>query len=100
MASEVARLVGMELREYEKDGNKRQFCGLHLVHVEDTVPDVMGCKVEEVSCPRDVDPEKLELGRLYELEYSLYTMRGQKMARLSGLNPVEDPPAVPAGGKK
>ena len=37
MASEVARLVGMELREYEKDGNKRQFCGLHLVHVDAVV---------------------------------------------------------------
>mgnify|MGYP000353114350 CR=1 FL=1 len=99
MASEVARLVGMELREYEKDGKKRQFCGLHLVHVEDTVPDVMGCKVEEVSCPREVDPNDLEIGKLYELGYNIYTMRGQKMARLSALYPVEDAPAA-VGGKK
>lgn len=99
MASEVARLVGMELREYEKDGKKRQFCGLHLVHVEDTVSDVMGCKVEQVSCPREVDPNDLEIGRLYEMEYSLYTMKGQKMARLAGLNLVEDAPAA-VGGKK
>lgn len=98
MASEVARLVGMEIREYEKEGKKRQFCGLHLVHVEDTVPDVMGCKVEEVSCPREVDPNELEIGRLYEMEYSLYSMKGQKMARLAGLNPVEDAPRTE--GKK
>lgn len=99
MVSEVARLVGMEIRDYEKNGQKRQFCGLHLVHVEDTVSDVMGCKVEEVSCPSEVDSNKLEIGHLYELEYSLYTMKGQKMARLSGLNPVEDVPAA-TGGKK
>lgn len=99
MASEVARLVGMEIREYEKDGTKRQFCGLHLVHVEDTVPDVVGCKVEEVSCPREVNPNELEIGHLYELDYTIYTMRGQKMARLTALLPVEDTPAA-AGGKK
>ena len=29
----VARLVGMELRAYEKDGQKRQFCGLHLMYL-------------------------------------------------------------------
>ncbi len=27
--SEVARLVGMEQRSYEKDGRQREYCGLH-----------------------------------------------------------------------
>ncbi len=62
---EVARLVGMELREYEKDGQKRRYCGLHLMYVEGSVDDVMGSKVEVVSCPRNVDPNKLEVGHLY-----------------------------------
>lgn len=86
---EVARLVGMELREYEKDGQQKQYCGLHLVHVEDSVSDVMGCKVEVVSCPRDLNPNILEIGSLYQLDYELYTIKGQKMARLSNLLPVE-----------
>lgn len=86
---EVARLVGMELREYEKDGQKRRYCGLHLVYVEDSVEEVMGSKVEAVSCPRDVDPNKLEVGSLYELQYELYSIKGQKMARLKNLQPVE-----------
>jgi len=86
---EVARLVGMELREYEKDGQQRRYCGLHLVYVEGSVSDVIGSKVEAVSCPRDVDPETLEVGHLYELQYELYTIKGQKMARLRDLQPVE-----------
>ena len=53
--AEVARLVGMEEREYEKDGQKRVYCGLHLVHVEDSVEDVLGSKVEVVSCPQKLD---------------------------------------------
>ena len=88
MANE-ARLVGMELRQYEKDGEKKQFCGLHLEYLPDSVQDVMGSKVEETSCPRKVDPNGLEIGQLYELEYEIYKMRGQTMARLSGLMPVE-----------
>lgn len=87
--AEVARLVGMELRNYVKDGQKRQYCGLHLVYVEDSVDSVMGSKVEAVSCPRGVDPNRLEVGHLYELQYELFSMKGQKMARLKGLEPVE-----------
>ena len=78
----VARLVGMELRQYEKDGEKKQY-------LPDSVQDVMGSKVEETSCPRKVNPDSLEIGQLYELEYEIYKMRGQTMARLAGLNPVE-----------
>ncbi len=86
---EVARLVGMELRDYEKDGKQRQYCGLHLMYVEGSVRDVVGSKVEVVTCPRDVDPKLLEVGHLYELNYELYTIKGQKMARLTDLEPVE-----------
>lgn len=85
----VARLVGMELRQYEKDGEKKQFGGLHLEYLPDSVQDVMGSKVEETSCPRKVNPDSLEIGQLYELEYEIYKMRGQTMARLAGLTPVE-----------
>ena len=73
----VARLVGMELRQYEKDGEKKQFCGLHLEYLPDSVQDVKE------------NPDSLEIGQLYELEYEIYKMRGQTMARLAGLNPVE-----------
>lgn len=86
---EVARLVGMVLRDYEKDGQKRQFCELHLVHVEDSVSEVMGSKVEAVSCPRGVNPNRLEIGNLYQLDYEHYSFKGQKMARLINLLPVE-----------
>lgn len=90
----VARLVGMELREYEKDGQKRQFCGLHLMYLEDSQPEIIGCKVEEVPCPRSVTPNDLEIGTLYELGYDIYKMKGQTMARLNELTPVhEDVPA-------
>ncbi len=86
---EVARLVGMEIRDYEKDGQKRRYCGLHLVYIEDSSGDVIGSRVEVVSCPRSVDPNKLEVGHLYQLQYDLFNMKGQKMARLKGLDPVE-----------
>lgn len=87
--AEVARLVGMEFRNYEKDGQKRQYCGLHLVYAEGSDEQVIGSKVESVSCPRGVDPNRLEVGQLYELGYELYSIKGQKMARLKSLDPVE-----------
>lgn len=96
---EVARLVGMELRSYEKDGQKKQFCGLHLVYVEDSVRDVMGSKVESVTCPRNVNPDMLEIGHLYQLDYEIFTMKGERRARLSDLLPVEEG-ELEAGGKK
>lgn len=86
----VAKLVGMEIREYEKDGKPRQYCGLHLMHLEGSVPEVMGSKVESVTCPRKCNPDNLEIGHLYQLEYDLYTVKGQLMARLDDLLPVED----------
>ena len=49
----VAKQVGMERREYTgQDGKKRQFCRLHLLHLESSARDVKGCRVETVSCPR------------------------------------------------
>ena len=65
--SEVARLVGMERRSYEKDGQNRQYCGLHLMYVENSVEGVRGSKVEVLSCPQRVDPRHLKVGALYEL---------------------------------
>lgn len=88
--SEVAKLVGMEVRDYtDQDGKQRQFCGLHLVHVEDTVRSVKGSKVESVSCPRDIDPRTLELGTMYEMKYEIYDTKNGKAARLVDLLPVE-----------
>ncbi len=87
--AEVARLVGMELRKYEKDGQERQFCGLHLVYAEGMSEGVIGSRVESTSCPRSVDPNTLEVGQLYELGYEHYKMKGQLCARLKTLDPVE-----------
>nr|WP_325229214.1 hypothetical protein [uncultured Oscillibacter sp.] len=88
--AEVARLVGMELRKYEKDGQTKQFCGLHLVHLENEEDEEMlGSRVQEISCPRSVSPDTLEVGHLYELNYEHFKMKGQLMARISGLKPVE-----------
>ena len=88
--SEVARLVGMERRNYEKDGQPRQYCGLHLMYVENSVKGVTGSKVECLSCPREVDPNRLKVGALYDLKYSLFSMGKGKMARLSDLELVEE----------
>lgn len=88
--AEVAKLVGMEVREYKgQDGRQRQFCGLHLLHLEDTVRSVKGCKVEAVSCPRDIDLQTLELGTTYKLEYEMYDTKNGKAARLVELLPVD-----------
>lgn len=87
--ADIARLVGMELRDYVKDGRKKQFCGLHLVYVEGSFEEVIGSRVEETSCPRGIDPDTLEVGQLYKLGYEIYTIKGQKMARLKTLDPVE-----------
>ena len=93
MSSEVARLVGMEQREYMgQDGRQRQFCGLHLLYAEGTVRDVQGSKVDSVSCPRELDPRSLKIGTLYELVYELYNTKNGKGARLVDLLPVDEPP--------
>lgn len=88
--SEVARLVGMERRSYEKDGQNRQYCGLHLMYVENSVEGVRGSKVEVLSCPRETDPNRLKVGAMYELSYSFYQTKQGKMARLAGLSLVEE----------
>lgn len=88
--AEVAKLMGMERRSYTgRDGKQREFCGLHLCHVEGTVRDIKGCKCENMSCPRDVDPSDLEIGQTYELIYEIYETKDGKGARLAGLEPVE-----------
>ena len=87
---EVAKLMGIERRSYPgTDGKQREYCGLHLCHVEDSVRDVKGCKCESVSCPREVDSYELKLGQLYELEYEIYQRKDGKGARLVALEPVE-----------
>lgn len=88
--SEVARLVGMERRSYEKDGKQREYCGLHLMYVENSVEGVRGSKVEVLSCPQRVDPERLKMGALYELGYTMFNTKAGKMARLTDLQPVEE----------
>ena len=87
--TEVARLVGMELREYEKDGKKREICNLHLVYVEGLYRNINGSRVEEARCPREVDPKRLKLGQLYELISVKSTFQGKKQEWLVGLEPVE-----------
>lgn len=87
---EVAKLVGMEVREYTgQDGRPRRFCGLHLVHLEGSVDGVRGCKVEAISCPPKVDHLLLEIGTTYMLKYMTYDTKQGKMARLVDLLPVE-----------
>lgn len=89
--AEVARLMGIERREYTgSDGQARVFCGLHLCHVEGSSPEVNGSKCENVSCPREVDQKKLKLGALYELGYTIYQTKNGKGARLAELIPVEE----------
>ena len=51
---------------------------------------VRGSKVEVLSCPREVDPNRLKVGALYALDYSFYQTRSGKMARLAGLELVEE----------
>ena len=86
----VAKLVGMERREYTgQDGKRRQFCGLHLVHLEGSSRDVEGSKVEMVSCPRAIDPDKLVLGMAYQLDYEIYDTKNGKAARLVDMLEVE-----------
>ena len=88
--AEVARLVGKEVREYRgQDGRQHIFCGLHLVYLEDSVRGVKGSKVEAVSCPREVDPESLKIGALYQIDYELYSTKNGKAARLVDLLEVE-----------
>lgn len=88
--SEVARLVGMEQRSYEKDGKQRDYCGLHFLYLENSVEGVRGSKVEVLSCPQRVNSDRLKVGVLYELGYSFFQTRQGKMARLSDLQPVEE----------
>ena len=88
--AEVAKLVGMEMRSYTgSDGAQKSFCGLHFCHLEDTVRDVKGCKCENVSCPRELDPATLKIGQTYELVYEIYQTKNGKGARLVDLEPVE-----------
>lgn len=88
--AEVARLVGVEEREYMKDGKPQRYVGLHMVHVEGSVEDVKGCKVEVLSCPQRLDSGSLKMGGLYQLDYQIFNTKNGKGARLSGLIPVNE----------
>ena len=99
---DVARLVGMKLRAYEKDGRKQEYCNLHLVYVEGIFRNINGSRVEEVRCPREVDPHRLKVGQLYELEYDRYTFQGKSEQRLSW-QPADDSslwPPLPRGSHR
>ena len=43
-----------------------------------------------MSCPQKVDPNRLKIGSLYALEYSIFNTKGGKMARLTCLDPVDE----------
>lgn len=87
---EVARLVGIQCRNYEKDGRQMQYVALHLMYPENADREVDGSKVEVVSCPRNVDPNSLVIGNLYQLCYVLFNTKNGKGARLDNLVPVDE----------
>ena len=88
---EVAMLLGLEVREYVgRDGRLKRYVGLHLCHLDGATWGVIGSKVEVVTCPRNVSVERLEVGRLYELEYEMYDTRNGQSIRLADLVLVED----------
>lgn len=91
MASEVARLVGKVDRHYTgADGRPKTFQALHFMHLENTVSDVIGCKVEVVKyIPRRVDFNALKIGAVYQMVYEIREYKGEKKAYLSDLLPVE-----------
>lgn len=85
----VVTLVGIELRDYVKDGRQCRFCGLHVVHLEGSSRQVQGCKVESFTCPHEVDPISLKVGDMYQLVYEIYSTSKGNGARLVNLLPVE-----------
>lgn len=87
--SDVYQLVGKEQRQYIKDGQQRFYCGLHLVSASGGIEGVEGSSVEKISCPREVDPARLQIGQWYQLQYSHYRTASGMAARVSGLTPVE-----------
>ena len=88
--AQVARLVGMEVREYKKDGKDKVFCELSLLYPEGMFDDVIGQKAEIVTCPLQVGYDTLEIDKLYELDYEIYKFKGETRARLQNLIPVEE----------
>ena len=88
---DVVRLMGYEERYYSdrNTGEQKYYCALHVVYAEegdgsDERPWV-GCKVEELSCPKGVNPHSLQVGAMYTLNYQMFNTRNGKMARVSGL---------------
>jgi len=90
--NEVVRLLGVEKRSYtDKDsGQPRTFCGLHVVYelVEQEI--FAGKRVDSFSCPHNVNPDNLEVGKCYELEWAHFKTRTGTGARIDGLNPVDE----------
>lgn len=84
---EIYQLVGKESRNYEKDGVKKVYNGLHMVSSAGAGDCVDGSVVQKVTCPNGVDPSRLSIGAWYELIYSIYDTPKGKMARLVDLQP-------------
>lgn len=77
--SKVAKLVGIEARDYtDREGQQRRFCNLHLCYLEGTVPGIKGSMVEALRCPRGVDDRTLKIGQTYELVERSYHTKDQE----------------------
>ena len=86
----LVELRGIEKRSYEKDGQQRQFVGLHVSWQDwDGKEDsFIGERCENFSCPRGVDANSLQVGELYEVKYEIYQTKTGKGARVCDLVPV------------
>lgn len=84
----IVKLVGIEARDYpdKKTGEMKHYCGLHVVHAQKgNGRNWSGYRVEQLTCPRDVDDRTLKLNAFYELEYQIQQTRSGTYARLVDL---------------
>lgn len=86
---EVNQLVGIEKRTYEQNGEVKTFCALHFVSAAGAVQGVDGSSVQSVACPREINPDSLQVGEWYEFGYTHYKTKSGLMARLVSLSAVE-----------
>ena len=88
---DVVHLTGIETVKYKtKDGKEGSFTRLHFLYMDGAVSGVEGCKVEQAFCPREVDPDKLELAGSYQQMYEVRDGKDGKTAILVGLRPVKE----------